>query len=65
VLAPDDLKQQLARLKRAAKKTPLVVSAATGQGVESVLRALLAVIGETATAANDETVGAHPWSPSD
>src|SRR5438552_5541943 len=29
-LSPEDLKQQLARLKRAAKKTPLVLSAVTG-----------------------------------
>src|SRR3984885_14333249 len=43
-LTPEQLKQQTARLKRAAKKTPLVVSAATGAGVPAVLRALLQVI---------------------
>src|SRR3989440_5834198 len=32
-LTPEQLKQQTARLQRAAKKTPLVVSAATGAGV--------------------------------
>src|SRR5215204_5050528 len=32
-LTPEQLKQQTARLKRAAKKTPLVISAATGAGV--------------------------------
>src|ERR687890_1791450 len=35
------LKEQTARLKRAAKKTPLAISSASGQGVEQVLRALL------------------------
>ena len=40
-LTPEQLKQQLARLKRAAKKTPLVLSAASRQGVTEVLRALL------------------------
>jgi len=40
-LTPEQLKQQAARLKRAAKATPLVVSAATGAGVPEVLRALV------------------------
>lgn len=46
-LAPDALRQQVARLKRAAGRTPLVVSAATGQGVPTVLRALIEVIDKT------------------
>src|SRR6266403_324504 len=47
VLTPEQLKRQTARLERAAKKTPLVVSAATGAGVPDVLRALLRVIDQT------------------
>ena len=43
-LTPEQLKRQSARLKRAAKATPLVVSAATGLGVSEVLRALLRII---------------------
>ncbi len=43
-LTPEELKQQLARLKRAAKKTPLVISAATREGVPEILRALRKVI---------------------
>ena len=39
-LTPEQLKQQTARLKRAAKKTPLVISGVTGQGVTDALRAL-------------------------
>src|SRR6478672_4276153 len=42
----DDLKKQKDRLKRAAKKTPLLVSGATGAGVKDALRALADVIGE-------------------
>ena len=38
------LKEQVARLKRASKKTPAVISAASGQGVQEVLQALLNVI---------------------
>jgi GTPase len=43
-LDPETRKQQLARLKRAAKKTPLVMSAHSGEGVPEALRALLAII---------------------
>jgi GTPase len=43
-LTPDVLKQQKARLARAAKATPLVLSAATGDGVNQALRALSKVI---------------------
>jgi GTP-binding protein len=43
-LMPDQLREQKARLKRAAKMTPLVLSGATGEGVPEVLRALTKVI---------------------
>ncbi len=62
-LSPDQLKQQVARLKRAAKKTPLVMSAATRQGVDEVLRALLKVIGEAARPARDEALAREAWTP--
>src|SRR6202007_432570 len=40
-LTPEQLKQQTARLKRAAKKTPLVISGVSRQGVPEALRALV------------------------
>jgi GTP-binding protein len=43
-LTPEQLKRQSALLKRAAKATPLLVSAATRAGVSDVLRALLRII---------------------
>src|ERR1700736_6832769 len=43
-LAPEQRNQQVARLKRAAKTAPLVISAVTGAGVPDALRKLLAVI---------------------
>jgi GTP-binding protein len=43
-LTPEALQEQTARLKRAAKKTPLVISAVAHQGVPQALRALRAVI---------------------
>ena len=49
-LAPEQLKQQRARLESAAGKAPLVVSAVTGTGVAEALRALLAAIDQARTA---------------
>jgi GTP-binding protein len=46
-LAPDQLRKQAARLERAAGKSPLVLSGATGEGVPEAMRALLRIIDET------------------
>src|SRR5438876_1819295 len=62
-LTPEQLKQQTARIKRAAKKAPLVISAATGTGIPEVLRALVKVIGEARTAAPDRPKQAAAWQP--
>jgi len=43
-LTPDEIKTRSAKLKRAAKQTPLVMSSAARQGVDTVLRALMKVI---------------------
>ncbi len=50
-LTPEAIKAQTAKLKKACKKTPLVLSSASGQGVQDVLRALFKVIGEANAAA--------------
>jgi len=58
-IAPEQLKEQVARLKRAAKKTPLVVSGVSRDGVPEALRALVRVIdGET-----DIVEKSVAWSP--
>jgi GTP-binding protein len=65
-LTPEMLKEQLARLKRAAKKIPLVLSSASRQGVPEVLRALLAVIDGARTAAGEKPhaeADAAGWRP--
>ncbi len=54
-LTPEELKQQVARLKRAAKKAPMVISAATREGVPEVLRALLKVVDEARPVAERPT----------
>jgi GTPase len=62
-LSADEIKQQVARLKRAAKKTPLVVSAVSGDGVAEGLRALWKVI-ETARHDGVEASAADAaWHP--
>ena len=61
-LTPEQLKQQVARLKRAARRTPLVVSAATGAGVPEVLRALIKVI-DDARPADQKLAGEQAWQP--
>lgn len=61
-LTPEDLKQQVARLKRAAKKAPLILSGATGQGVPEALRALVKVI-DGLQPASAEAGEAAEWRP--
>jgi len=61
-LGPERIKEQVARLKRAAGKTPLVLSAAAHTGVPEVLRALVRVIdGERAD--HGEDLPAEAWHP--
>jgi GTP-binding protein len=43
-LTPEAIKSQSAKLKKACKKTPLILSSASGQGVPEALRAVLAFI---------------------
>src|SRR6201747_127623 len=62
-VTPEQLKQQKDRLKRASKKTPLLMSGATGIGVKEALRALVEVIGENPVSAKAKsTAEAEPWS---
>ena len=62
-LTADEIKQQVARLKRAAKKTPLVVSAVSGDGVAEVLRALLKVIDEARHSGVETSATDAAWHP--
>jgi GTP-binding protein len=62
-IAPAQLKQQVARLKRAAKKTPLVLSGATGAGVPEALRALLKAIDEARSIVPDRARESVGWQP--
>ena len=60
-LDPDTLKDQIARLRGAAKRAPLVLSAVSGQGVTDVLRAARRVIDDSPSGAELAVAGA--WQP--
>ena len=58
---PDLLKTQLARLKRAAKRAPLVLSAVSGAGMKEALETVLSLVeDERARTADDAAAGTAP-----
>src|SRR5215217_7657056 len=61
-LDPDTLKEQVARLKRAAKRAPVVLSSASGQGVQEVLGAVLSFI-DTAKREEEPAAAQEEWHP--
>src|SRR5690348_14837064 len=60
-MTPEQIKKQIAKLKKASGRTPLVLSAQSRQGVPEALRALVQVIGEAETA-RDEKTEEPAWS---
>ncbi|MBI4275890.1 MAG: GTPase ObgE [Rhizobiales bacterium] len=62
-LTPARIKAQIAALKVAAKKTPLVLSAHSGAGVPETLRALLKVIDAVRKATEAPRSAAPAWQP--
>jgi GTP-binding protein len=62
IVAQGELAEKVAALRRAARKKPLVLSAVTGQGVSSVLRALAREIAK-AKGPPDEAPAPRAWQP--
>ncbi len=68
-VSPEDLKEQKARLKRASKKTPLLMSGVSGEGVTEALRELAKLIAEQPVsakakkAAEPEPEPESAWTP--
>jgi GTP-binding protein len=63
-MTPEAIKTQMARLKKASKKTPVLLSSASGQGVTDVLRELFKIItaaGGGSAVKTEEKVTA--WQP--
>jgi GTPase len=62
-VTPDELRKQRDRLKRAAKRTPLLMSGVTGEGVQEVLRALAEVIGKAQVSGKAKSGSqSEPWA---
>ncbi len=61
-LTPEAIKTQIARLKKACRTTPLVLSAQSGQGVREALRALRKVI-DAAREDADQPQPEAAWQP--
>ena len=62
-LTREAIKAQTAKLKKACKKTPLVLSSASGQGVTEVLRALWKFIDQARVGAAEPQSKEAAWQP--
>jgi GTP-binding protein len=62
-LTPEAIKTQTAKLKKACKKTPLILSSASGQGVKDVLRALFKVIDTDRDDTGARAAKEEAWRP--
>ena len=62
-VTPEILKEQTAKLKRAAKKEPLLVSAASNKGVTEILRALAAIIDQNKSEEAEVHTVEKAWHP--
>jgi GTP-binding protein len=62
-LTPEQIKKQSAKLKKAVKKTPLLLSSTSGQGVTEVLRALVKVIDKAHEDTDEKETPQGAWQP--
>src|SRR5690606_27046134 len=62
-LDSETIEARLADLKKAARKTPLVLSAVTGEGVKDALYALAREVGRTRREEAKDAEPSKPWRP--
>jgi len=62
-MTPEAIKDQIARLKKACKKTPLLLSSASRQGVVEVQRALLKIIDKDRVSIDKAEAKEEAWQP--
>jgi GTPase len=62
-LTPEAIEKQTAKLKKACKKTPLILSSVSGQGVPEVLRALWKFIDKARADADTSEAKEEVWQP--
>ena len=62
-MTPDEIKKQVAKFKKATKKTPLVLSSASGDGVTEVLRELFKIVGKDSKPQTAKKKEQAAWQP--
>ncbi|MBV9557007.1 MAG: GTPase ObgE [Pseudolabrys sp.] len=62
-MTPDAIKEQVARLKKVAKKTPLVLSSQSREGIPEALRELWKIIAAAREGADDKKSEQAAWQP--
>ncbi len=62
-MTPDEIKKQIAKFKKATKKTPLVLSSASGEGVTEVLRELFKIVGKASPPQAAKKKEQPAWQP--
>jgi GTP-binding protein len=62
-MTKDAIKAQVAKLKKACNKTPLVLSAQSHEGVQDALRALLKIIDRARDDGDTTTTKEAAWQP--
>lgn len=62
-MTAEQIKKQAAKLKRACRTTPLVLSSVSGEGVEEVLRAVMQVISEAFAEVREAPKATEAWPP--
>lgn len=63
-MTPEAIKKQMARLKKASKKTPVLLSSASGQGVTDVLREVFKFVATAGGGTSDaKAEKAEAWQP--
>jgi GTP-binding protein len=62
-LTPDEIKGQATRLKRVAKKAPLIVSAHSGEGIAEALRSVLRVVDDRRAREARAATPTEAWHP--
>ncbi len=62
-MSDEQIKEQVAKLRQAAGKTPLVLSSQSGLGVQEALRALIEIIDATRERGDDAHAKEAAWQP--
>ncbi|MBS0534818.1 MAG: GTPase ObgE [Proteobacteria bacterium] len=62
-MTADEIKKQVAKFKKATKKTPLVLSSASGEGVTEVLRELFKIVGKSSKPQGVKKKEQPAWQP--